>query len=60
MRLLPYLSALVLAGTVQASAQCGGSFNGFVQDLKAEAVSRGHQAQTVDRFFASLLTDDIA
>lgn len=38
--------------TVQAT--CGGSFQGFVTELKREAVSRGHEPAAVDRFFQSV------
>ena len=52
------LSAFVFsffAGPVMAA--CGGSFSSFVSGLKAEAVSRGHDAATVDAFFASARQD---
>lgn len=37
--------------------QCGGSFSGFVGDLKDEAVARGHDPALVDRFFSSVRQD---
>ncbi|MDA7428491.1 lytic murein transglycosylase [Primorskyibacter aestuariivivens] len=40
-----------------ASAQCGGSFSGFVAALKDEAISKGHAPATVDRFFSSVRQD---
>ncbi|MDG4647060.1 lytic murein transglycosylase [Roseibacterium sp. SDUM158017] len=40
----------VLAGPV-AAQQCGGDFGRFVQDLRAEALSRGHPQAAVDAFF---------
>jgi lytic murein transglycosylase len=45
--------ALSLTGLQAAAQQCGGSFQGFVEKLKAEAISRGHDPQTVNNFFAS-------
>jgi lytic murein transglycosylase len=50
-------AALVLTAGTAMAQQCGGSFSGFVQDMKAEAVSRGHNAQTVNNFFASVRQD---
>lgn len=35
-------------------AACGGSFDGFVQKMKAEAVSKGHAPASVDRFFSGI------
>ena len=56
MRLISTVLALGLsAGT--AMAQCGGSFGGFVNDLKAEAVTRGMDKSTVDRFFQGVAQD---
>lgn len=55
-----FLSALSLILALPAGAQtvpCGGSFAGFVNDLKAEAVAKGHDATAVDRFFASVRQD---
>ena len=37
-----------------AFSACGGSFQEFVNALKREAVAKGHDATTVDRFFASI------
>lgn len=37
-----------------ALAACGGSFQSFVQDMKTEAVSKGHDPATVDRFFSGI------
>jgi lytic murein transglycosylase len=36
---------------------CGGSFNGFVNGLKKEAIAKGHKKSTVDKFFASARQD---
>lgn len=35
-------------------AACGGSFDTFVQNMKAEAVSKGHAPASVDRFFSGI------
>lgn len=40
-----------------AETPCGGSFAGFVADLKAEAVAAGHAPATVERFFAGVRQD---
>lgn len=57
------LLALALTGMICGSAMaqevpCGGSFSGFVADMRAEAVARGHAKGAVDRFFASVRQDD--
>ncbi|MGR3456104.1 lytic murein transglycosylase [Pseudooceanicola sp.] len=58
MILKPLATALTLALTAgTAFAQCGGDFGGFVAGLKQEAISRGHDPATVDRFFASVRYD---
>jgi len=44
------------AGSVAAQS-CGGSFSSFVDALKSEATAKGHDAATVDRFFASVRQD---
>ncbi|WP_338549209.1 lytic murein transglycosylase [Roseovarius phycicola] len=44
------------AGSVAAQS-CGGSFSSFVDALKSEATSKGHDAATVDRFFAAVRQD---
>lgn len=52
------LSTLALCLTTSlAQAQCGGSFSGFVNGLKDEAISRGHDGATVNQFFASVRQD---
>ncbi|MDU8910213.1 lytic murein transglycosylase [Aestuariicoccus sp. MJ-SS9] len=52
------LAFLIFALPFSAAAQsCGGSFQGFVGGLKAEAVSRGFERGTVDAFFASVRQD---
>ncbi|MGC9371424.1 MAG: lytic murein transglycosylase [Paracoccaceae bacterium] len=50
-------AALAAAGFAHAQVPCGGPFSGFVNDLKNEAVSRGHDRATVDRFFAPVRHD---
>ena len=40
-----------------AAAACGGDFNAFVAELRAEAQARGHDAATVQRFFAGVRQD---
>lgn len=56
MRFLLYPVALALLATT-ASAQCGGSFSGFVDKMKQEAIAAGHNGQSVDQFFASVRQD---
>lgn len=41
-----------------AAATCGGSFGGFVKDLKQEAIAKGHSKGTVDAFFANVTQDN--
>ncbi|MEQ9694545.1 lytic murein transglycosylase [Shimia sp. SDUM112013] len=58
MRFSLLLAALVLsAGPALAQTPCGGSFSGFVTDLKKEAISQGYTKKTVDNFFASVRQD---
>lgn len=45
-----------IAGSAFAQS-CGGSFGGFVNDLKAEAATRGHETRTIERFFANARQD---
>ncbi len=35
-------------------ANCGGSFTSFVQAMEAEAISKGHDRASVDRFFSGI------
>ncbi len=54
------LSGLLLSATAATGAaaqSCGGSFPGFVDELKREAVSRGHAGNSVDRFFSGVAQD---
>lgn len=58
MRFLIALTTLFLTTTAAMSqAQCGGSFSGFVDQLKAEAIAKGHSAQSVNQFFGSVRQD---
>lgn len=50
--------AFLIATTGVSIAQtCGGAFNAFVDDLKAEALSKGFDQQTVSRFFRDVRQD---
>jgi len=59
--MFPKTSALACVITLLASPllaqSCGGSFSGFVKNLKSEAIGRGHSPAQVDRFFASARQD---
>lgn len=57
MRFPMFIAAAVLASATAASANCGGSFSSFVSGLKSEAVQRGFDQATVDRFFRSASQD---
>lgn len=57
MRFLSFLTAGLLALGTTASAQCGGGFGSFVNGLKTEALSTGHDQATIDRFFRSVQQD---
>ncbi len=56
MRSFPALAAALLLSS-PAFAACGGSFTGFVNDLKAEAISAGHDKSAVDNFFRNVRQD---
>ncbi|MDF1803819.1 lytic murein transglycosylase [Thalassovita sp.] len=52
------LSAFLFSATTALAApQCGGSFSGFVDGLRAEAIAKGHAPKTVKRFFAGVKKD---
>lgn len=52
------LGALLAAMPVAASAQsCGGGFNSFVGQLKAQAIAKGHRQATVNTFFNGVRRD---
>lgn len=58
MRTFALLYLISMLAMTSASAQpCGGSFGGFVNDMKTEAKSRGFDSTTVDRFFRSAKQD---
>lgn len=58
MRFALTLAGLCLsASTALANTPCGGSFSGFINGLKSEAVSLGHSQNTVNKFFASAAQD---
>lgn len=48
------LAGLPVAAVAQS---CGGSFNGFVSQLKAEAIAKGHPAAQVNSFFNGVRQD---
>ncbi len=56
MRLISSLGFLVLSASA-AMAQCGGSFSGFVDGLKSEALAAGYSRATVDGFFQGVQQD---
>jgi lytic murein transglycosylase len=47
----------LLAASPALAQSCGGAFGSFVNGLKTEAVQRGHDRASVDRFFASVRQD---
>jgi lytic murein transglycosylase len=51
------LGFVVAASSAGAQSRCGGSFNDFVDGLKAEAIAGGRSPATVDRFFAGVRQD---
>ncbi len=57
MRLNSLGLALALWGGAVAAQDCGGSFAGFVDGLKHEAVGKGHAAASVERFFDGVRQD---
>ena len=58
MRFLFLLTVLSLWTAPAFAAPCGGAFESFVDKLKNEAVSRGHDPADVQRFFAPVRHDD--
>ena len=56
---IPFIlaTALILASPVSAQVKCGGSFSGFISDMKAEAISMGYSQNTVNSFFANAKED---
>lgn len=55
--ILPLALIASMSFSAAASAQCGGSFQSFVNDLKTEATQRGYDQQTVNSFFAGVRQD---
>lgn len=49
--------AIIGATSAQANVQCGGSFAEFINNMKTEAVRKGHSQANVDAFFASVRLD---
>ncbi len=57
MRYIFVLTVLSILPFSAAAQSCGGSFGSFVNALRAESVSRGHEKSSVDRFFANVRQD---
>lgn len=60
MRISSLFAAITLVFATSTQAQqvpCGGDFGNFINNMKSEAVQRGHDRATVDRFFASARHD---
>lgn len=53
---LPLILSVLSAGPVLA-APCGGDFNAFIANTKAEAIAAGTPAETVEAFFAGVRQD---
>ncbi|MGI3165125.1 lytic murein transglycosylase [Pseudooceanicola sp. 200-1SW] len=56
-RALALALAIATAPLPALAQSCGGSFAGFVQGLRDEAVARGHDPALVQRFFAGVRQD---
>ena len=54
--LAPLLTALCLAAPA-AFADCGADFPGFLREVKAEALKKGHGNDTINRFLANARQD---
>ncbi len=50
--------AMMPFATARAAVSCGGAFSGFINDMKAEAVVRGHSREAADSFFDAARQDD--
>ena len=57
MRFPLLIGAALLASATTVHANCGGGFSSFVNGLKSEAVERGFDSATVNRFFRSVRQD---
>src|SRR6056297_339715 len=51
------LGVLCLLAAPATAQQCGGRFSGFVDQLRQEAVARGHDPSAVNSFFANVRQD---
>ncbi len=51
------LALALMAGSASAQS-CGSPFSSFVAEMKQEAVARGHDPATVERFFSSVRRDE--
>lgn len=58
MRASSVLTALFMMASPLPVLACGGTFSGFVADLKTEAVAKGHAPSAVDRFFSGIRQSD--
>lgn len=56
MKIFATALSLTLASASMASA-CGGNFSSFVNDLKKEAIAKGHASNSVDAFFSGVRAD---
>jgi lytic murein transglycosylase len=50
-------AAILMTGPAMANLPCGGSFNAWVDGVKAEAIAKGHDRATVDAFFRGVAVD---
>ncbi|MGB1722015.1 MAG: lytic murein transglycosylase, partial [Paracoccaceae bacterium] len=57
MRLIFSVLATLSLSTAAYAAQCGGSFDGFVNDLKSEARDSGYSKRQVNDFFSGVAQD---
>ena len=57
MKFVLALTTVILMPLSVAAQSCGGSFGNFVQEMKTEAIAKGHSKTTVDRFFANVRQD---
>ncbi len=53
MRLTTFAAGLLLSASAAQAVPCGGSFPGFVAEMRAEALQRGFPQSVVDPFFAA-------
>ncbi len=56
MRIFPVLAAVLSLGFASAvqAQNCGGNFGSFVDELKSEAASKGHDRSRIDSFFRNV------